>query len=218
MNVNILKNRLHDYLNGNFSREKLIEWGSQSLINILKTREDLPLECLFTYPFLSRISIDTNSWESINHKMIKEYFEILNGEKNFSYLFITKLKGKRQGKELLDIEKILNNYIRNGKFREQEYTYIQNYIEKNQTNDIFTLFDMIQCDIINHLEGLPEMMNQELDISTLFIEDEIKSSINQVSIIQNMVKACYGKVNVHVNLYYTQNGNTLSLQVETVGS
>ena len=218
MNVNILKNRLHDYLNGNLSREELIEWGSQSLINILKTREDLPLECLFTYPFLSRISIDTNSWESINHKMIKEYFEILNGEKKFSYLFITRLNGEGQGEELLEIEKILNNYIRDGKFSKLEYDYVLSYIEKNQENDIFTLFDMIQCDIINHLEGLPEMMNQELDISTLFIEDEIKSSINQVSIIQNMIKACNGKINVHVNLYYTQNGNTLSLQVESVGS
>jgi len=213
MDIETLKCKLCDYLNKDLSKDHLIEWGQILLDEMLSTKEIFHLDCLFVYPFLSRISINKNNWEAINEKTAKEYLSIMNGEMDFSYCFITKLEQRTANCEAKDIIKILNNYITRTILTDDEYNFLFAFTEKTKKNKVNTLSELILNNVTDYIECLPQKMGKELAISSLFIQDEINNSVQYVNFIINWIEAYLGIINIYVNISFVNGNNMLSLNL-----
>lgn len=211
MDIKILRNQLDKYKNNIVSREELIGWAYNALNSMIQSKEVLSLEGIFTYPFISKISVNKNSWESIKDNTIDEYISILNGEKEYHYLFITKLEEKKWIEQLAVIEKMLDNYIINNSLAESEYDYLIDFVEKEQGGECKTISDLVMSNIIDYIDGLPINIHNELELSSLYVHYAIKNSVEYIKLINNMIKVYCGRLNLCVNINYSKFGNTITL-------
>ena len=213
MDTGILQDKLLEYLNGELSREQLVEWAQLILNNMLTTKDIYKLKCLYTYPFISEISVNKNSWESVKKSTIETHIKILKGELDFNYCVIIKLGKHKKERALQEIMKILNNYISNGSLTDKEYDFLLNFAEKKQKNKVETLEDLVISNVVNYIGYLPKEMNQELGIPSLFVQEDIKNSAEYIQLTLNWLEAYLGEVNLYVNISYAKNENMLSLSI-----
>jgi len=211
MDINVLRNQLNKYKNSEVSRDELIEWAYEVLNSMIQSREVLTLKGIFTYPFISKISVNKKSWESIKDTTINDYISILNGEKDFNYLFVTRLDEEKWTKQLAVIKKIMDDYIINNCLSEKEHDYLMDFVEREQGFELKTISDLVMSNIINYIDCLPINIHDELELSSLYVQDEITNSVEYIKLINNMIKVYCGKSDLCVSINYSKFGNTLTL-------
>ena len=80
----------------------------------------------------------------------------------------------------MDIEILklkLNDYESNKISREELIDWAYQMLNRMiKSKEVLTLKGIVMSNIINYIDSLPENMQNELEVSSLYIQDEIKSS------------------------------------------